>query len=510
MATKKSNKKTKKVSKKKGTDKNTDKSKTIKSKTSEKNEEVVSNANVMQRYNEALQKKKGVEKPKSVYKLTEQGSVSIAGMEVYRTDEENYEPYVSPYNEASNVVSDDEKSNNGVDSDTDDDTTDGDDKKNTDKKNKSNKSNKKNNNSTKTTDNQANPTVSTDSDDATTTGGASQQVVLGCDINQGNDSEVQSYIAKRLEEAGHKVEKLAIAPGPFASYSYGQGGKQPEGKVGVYIMADSLVSVADLAFGGTKFKYGYFVIRGDLGRPKMDSREDFENNPIGRDSDCTSICDKIAGKTYKEMNSICKDKCQIVFGTTKEEMADELLKAMGGGSSESKKASEGGTIKEALQKLLTHWDGEVECYIRGDYVHVNKVRNPEEYHSSVLQEGANIVNDSVTVTDINPTTVNKLIVTWTDGTITLTDEKLIERFGEVPKEMEAVKKIIQEVEVPVEDSSSDSSSGDSDSGGSDGGGSDGGDYSSGGDDGGTKFVLGNATGSGLSNVNFIKPPTRLI
>ena len=133
-------------------------------------------------------------------------------------------------------------------------------------------------------------------------------------------------------------------------------------------------------------------------------------------------------------------------------------------------------------------------------MHVNKVRNPEEYHSSVLQEGANIVNDSVTVTDINPTTVNKLIVTWTDGTITLTDEKLIERFGEVPKEMEAVKKIIQEVEVPVEDSSSDSSSSDSDSGGSDGGGSDGGDYSSSGDDGGTKFVLGNVPLQGLNIV----------
>ena len=242
-------------------------------------------------------------------------------------------------------------------------------------------------------------------------------IVLGCDKNNSNDKKVQDTVAKMLRNQGHKVEKLAIGPGPFARYSYGNDGKKPKGKIGVYIIADGIFSIADLTWGNTGFKYGYFIIRGDLGRPRMKNRKDFENNPIGRDSDCTSICNKIAGKSYSQMNKICKKKCQIVFGTTAKEMGEELIKAMGGkvGSSEAgltKKVSEGGAIKEALQKLLTHWDGQVECYVRGREVHVNKVRNPEKYYIGSLQEGVNIFADSVTVTDVNPNTTNYLEVRW--------------------------------------------------------------------------------------------------
>ena len=104
------------------------------------------------------------------------------------------------------------------------------------------------------------------------------------------------------------------------------------------------------------------------------------------------------------------------------------------GSSESgltKKVSQGGAIKDALQKLLTYWDGEVECRIRGREVHINKIRNPEKYHIGVLQEGVNVFADSVTVTDVNPNTCNYLEVTWKGGTITIKDEALIKRFGVV-------------------------------------------------------------------------------
>ena len=85
-------------------------------------------------------------------------------------------------------------------------------------------------------------------------------IVLGCDVNAGNDHEWQDTVASALEKQGHTVEKLSIAPGPFASYSYGENGEHPAGKIGIYIMADSLFSVADLAFGGTGFKYGYFIL----------------------------------------------------------------------------------------------------------------------------------------------------------------------------------------------------------------------------------------------------------
>ena len=262
----------------------------------------------------------------------------------------------------------------------------------------------------------------------------SQTVVVGCDTNSRNDSKVQNTIVKALKKQGHNVEKLKIGPNYFASYDWGNGGKNPKGKIGVYIIADGIYSIADHYNNSGGFKYAYFVVRGDLGRPRMKSRKHFENNPIGADADCKSICNKLKGKTFPQINKIVKKKCWVVFGTTANEMADELIKAMGGSSGSSsddnvKKVGTGGTIKDALQKLLTYWDGYVECYIRGDKVYVNRVRNPKEYYSGVLVEGVNVFSDSVSVTDVNPNTCNYLEVIWKNGTIVIKDENLIKRFG---------------------------------------------------------------------------------
>lgn len=269
-------------------------------------------------------------------------------------------------------------------------------------------------------------------------------VVVGHDNNGVNDSEDQDYLCSKLEEAGYTVEKLSIGPNYFASYSYGENGEKPSGKIGVYMMADSLVSVADYAYGaalGTSFKYAYFVIRGDLDRPKMDSRDDFNNNPIGRDSDCTSVCDKLAGKTYPQMNDECKDKCWIVFGVDKEERAKELLKAMGGQFTEDGgEGSTGSTIKDALKQAVggdgtNGWDGEAEIRIEGDTVYVNRIPDPTTT-KLVANEYTNVQYDSVTITDLNPQTPNKITMEYEGQTLVLKDDHMIERFEENPVEVE--------------------------------------------------------------------------
>lgn len=299
------------------------------------------------------------------------------------------------------------------------------------------------------------------------------QVVLGCDSNGVNDQGCIDTVAKILEDGGHSVEKLGIAPGPFASYSYGENGKNPKGKIGVYLMADSLTSIADLYDGNTGFKYAYFGIRGDLGLPRMSTMEHFKNNPIGKDrhGDCTSkSCDTLAGKTYVQINEVTKSKCIAVFGTSPEELGKNILDAMGGGSGntegdeETKGASNSGNVKECLQKLLTHWDGDVECVIRGKNVFINKVRDPEEFYSCALLETVNVFSDGITLTDINPNTPNHLVVEWTGGTIEMSDEKLIARFGEKLKTMTAVKKVVTYYEDKGDDDKSDDTDGTGDTG----------------------------------------------
>lgn len=269
-------------------------------------------------------------------------------------------------------------------------------------------------------------------------------IVLGCDENDVNDAEYQSTVASILEKAGHTVEKCAIQANAFASYSDGSNGKNPKGKIGIYLIAAGTYSIADATYGTSQFKYNYFGIRPECS-PNWEC-SDFDTRPIGADADCPGwLCAKIAGNSFKRINEIVKAKSMVVTGKDATEMGNNLVKAMGGevpgDDSENKGESTGSTAKECVQKLLTHWDGEAECKIRGDKVYINKIKEPQSNYTLVLQEGINVFSDSISITDINPTTVNHLIVTWTKGKIILKDEDLIKRFGENKKEVQAVRKI---------------------------------------------------------------------
>lgn len=260
-------------------------------------------------------------------------------------------------------------------------------------------------------------------------------IILGCDENNSNDHKVQNTVAKILEKAGHKVTKLAVDSNAFASASYS---KKNKGKIGVYLMAASVFSVADFAFGSTQMKYAYFGIRGDAS-PSIKTENDFKTKKIRPDNDCTSICNKLAGKTYPEMNEKTKKRCQCVFGKTGEEIGNAIVKALGGdtdNSSKSSKTSTGSSIKEALKKAIKKWDGEAEIRLIGDTVYVNKIANPANT-KLVINEYDNIIYDSVTLTDVNPSTINFLRLQYKDYELTLKDDILINRFGKISKTIQA-------------------------------------------------------------------------
>ena len=87
----------------------------------------------------------------------------------------------------------------------------------------------------------------------------SKQVVLGCDRNGNDDSNYQSTVAGIIEQAGYTVEKLAIEPNAFASYSYDS--SKAKGKIGIYLIAAGTYSIGDATYGNTSFDYNYFGIR---------------------------------------------------------------------------------------------------------------------------------------------------------------------------------------------------------------------------------------------------------
>lgn len=262
-------------------------------------------------------------------------------------------------------------------------------------------------------------------------------VILGCDRNNGSDSTWQNTVAKTLEKAGHTVEKLSIGPNAFATYSYSSKAK---GKIGIFLIAAGLTALCDLYDGNTSFKYAYFGIRGDIGNG-ISSMNDFNTKGIHKDhhGDCISkSCNPFNGKTFPEINKITKAKCQAVYGGSPEEMGKNILTAMGGGtpSEESSGESAGSTIKDALKKAVSGWDGDVEVRVVEDTVYVNKIKDPTST-KLVLNEYENVMYDSVTVTDINPQTVNVMTLKYKDYELTLQDDILIKRFGKIPQQVEA-------------------------------------------------------------------------
>lgn len=153
-----------------------------------------------------------------------------------------------------------------------------------------------------------------------------KEIVLGCD-NNGNNKECQDFVGKAIEKAGYKVHYLEIAPGPFANYSYRS---EAKGKIGVYLMAGSLVSYLDGA--DANFDYNVFGIRGDISE-SLGTKEGFAKNKVPPDHDgCAHPkCGEYGNKyTYPELNEMYKGKCVAVPGATFEELAQNIIQALGG------------------------------------------------------------------------------------------------------------------------------------------------------------------------------------
>lgn len=143
-------------------------------------------------------------------------------------------------------------------------------------------------------------------------------IILGCDANTSDDSTVQNRIAERLEAEGYSVEKLPIGPNYFASTDYSSKAK---GKIGIYLIASGIFSIADATYGSGQFDNYIFGIRGDFG----DRGATNFDLPIRADADCTSICDKLNGKTFNEMNAMLQPYVAICGGADTDELANNII-----------------------------------------------------------------------------------------------------------------------------------------------------------------------------------------
>ena len=174
--------------------------------------------------------------------------------------------------------------------------------------------------------------------------------VVACDINNGSDSAMLGKVCNKLENAGYSVINLGIGPGMFSNYDYSG---SAHGKVGVYIMAASTVSVAD-AMSHQGFDYLVFGIRGDIEGSRAVSG--WNNVRWGQDPDCTSVCNKWSGHTAQEISDMMGDRGCLVPGSSPDEMANNVLAAVNG------EATTAGSNGDGEKKTTTTVVDEVATY----------------------------------------------------------------------------------------------------------------------------------------------------
>ena len=195
------------------------------------------------------------------------------------------------------------------------------------------------------------------SPDTPTSSSDKKPIILGCDSNTSDDSAVQNRIAERLEAEGYLVEKLAIESNAFASYDWSG---QARGKIGIYLIASGLFSIADAWENQGGFDNYVFGIRGDFG----DKGATCFDCPIRPDSDCTSICDKFANKTFNEIIAIVQPIIAICGGESTDRLADNIIDWLRALENREPEVTPEQEEKSYSQEILEYFEskfGEVTC-----------------------------------------------------------------------------------------------------------------------------------------------------
>ncbi|MDO5849319.1 MAG: hypothetical protein Q4P18_07275 [Methanobrevibacter sp.] len=267
------------------------------------------------------------------------------------------------------------------------------------------------------------------------------------------DQKTLDTVCKIIENAGNKVSKLGIGPGVMQRWVGSN-----ECDVMVMIGGGRDIGMnADfcqgISRGYYKAKRGFIAHTSWIGN-KYNTCESLKNYKYKTlEGDANASVSKQWGakwpnqQTYAEFMAQPKVKALIGWccANSPEQLAKCILKDGGSDVDDNESETSASTIKDAIKEVLAFWDGEVECKAINEKVFINKIPDPTENSKLELTEGVNIIQDSISITDINPDTVNFLTVHWEGGEdIVLRDENLIERFGEKPKELDAVKYVVAE------------------------------------------------------------------
>ena len=296
--------------------------------------------------------------------------------------------------------------------------------------------------------------------------------VVGCDDINGSEQEYIDRVSAVLEDAGHTVEKRPVGPGFVQGYGRTSASS---GKTAVFIVGGSDGGTyQDFVYGiGKQGYYHYDLCWFAFASWTANSwitEEGLKNTPLVRahDDNFSTSTTGFVGKTAAQYFSENSQYIKMAYGDSPEELAEMILN---GGEESNDDGGSASTIKEAIKEVLAYWDGDAQCVVEGDIMYIHRIYDPDEPiilnkadgtttedYPPILQTNDNIYQDTISITDYNPDTINILTVhSEVMADIVYRNEKLISRFGEKPAERDAVKlvEVTKTEEVSSDDTTTD-------------------------------------------------------
>lgn len=254
----------------------------------------------------------------------------------------------------------------------------------------------------------------------------------------GKENSRINDVCQALKKNGHTATNGGVGPNTVQSHGLSNASK---GQIGVFIVGGSDAGMYVDFRDGLKrsyyhYKYMWVVFASETATTdKWITCNGLANTALVRAHD-----DNYSGSNIESVGKSAKsyfdaNKQYIGYACGKKgcsfnDVIQNFIKAIGGDTSSSENSSNASatTIKEALKKAVSGWDGDAEIRVELDTVYVNKIKDPTKT-KLVINEFDNVQFDSVTVTDINPQTTNKLTCNYKGYELTLQDDLLIKRFG---------------------------------------------------------------------------------
>ena len=256
----------------------------------------------------------------------------------------------------------------------------------------------------------------------------------------GNENSRINALCDALKKKGHTATNGGVGPNTVQSKGLSS---SSSGMIGVFIVGGSDAGMyTDFRDGLKRGYYHYKHMKVVFASETATTDKWITCNGLANTSLVRAWDDNYSGSSIESVGQTAKayfeaNKQYISYACGKKGCTfEDVIKNFFDGSTDGDddESSGSSSIKEALKKAVSGWDGDVEVNIIEDTVYVNKIPDPTTTNL-VINEFENVIYDSVTVTDINPQTPNKIIMDFQGHKLMLKDDMLIKRFGEIPIEV---------------------------------------------------------------------------